>query len=496
MNASSRGKAAAGRSVAFWLAGAALLATVAVQSQATGAEKHPSGRDGSPNRLGEADSTDVQGNADPMDQLLSAIRLGDASRVKQWIRQGDDIRGANRYGLTPLAAACQFAGPAIVEQLLDAGARPDALLPGGETALMWASRRGSRLIIQALLDEGADPNHRSEAGQTALMWAAAAGNLAAAESLIRAGADLDVTLPSGFNAMMFAVRNGHADLARHFLDCGVDIHAVMVPERRRSRAVREGTSALMLAVENAHFDLAMMLVDAGADPNDQRSGFTPLHAISWVRKSGRGDGPDDDPPPSGSGKRDSLQFVRDLVEAGADVNRRRKRGRRDRGELNLRGATPLLMAASTADLALMKVLDELGGDLSMTNVDGTTPLLAAAGVGVRTVDEEPGTEPEVLATLRWLLDRDADPNVVDDNGESAMHGAAYRSFPQVAEWLSRHGATASTWDQPNDKGWTPIRIAQGYRYGAFKPNPKMVEVLVAAGGSLERAARAAKSERW
>ncbi len=45
----------------------------------------------------------------------------------------------------------------------------------------------------------------------------------------------------------------------------------------------------------------MALVKAGANPNDQRSGFTPLHTLTWVRKPNRGDDPDGQPPPTGSG---------------------------------------------------------------------------------------------------------------------------------------------------------------------------------------------------
>ena len=51
-------------------------------------------------------------------------------------------------------------------------------------------------------------------------------------------------------------------------------------------------SGLILAVENGHFDLAVALLEAGVDPNDQRSGFTALHALTWVRKPNRGDGDD------------------------------------------------------------------------------------------------------------------------------------------------------------------------------------------------------------
>ena len=53
----------------------------------------------------------------------------------------------------------------------------------------------------------------------------------------------------------------------------------MQPRKTSGKGPRKGTSALILAVENGHFDLALTLLEAGADPNDQRSGFTALHAL-------------------------------------------------------------------------------------------------------------------------------------------------------------------------------------------------------------------------
>ena len=48
--------------------------------------------------------------------------------------------------------------------------------------------------------------------------------------------------------------------------------------------MRRARVPLLLAVQNAHFELAIALVDAGADPNDVRTGLTPLHMIPGVRK--------------------------------------------------------------------------------------------------------------------------------------------------------------------------------------------------------------------
>ena len=68
-----------------------------------------------------------------------------------------------------------------------------------------------------------------------------------------------------------------------------------------------GESALHLAVVNGHFELAAMLLDAGADPNAAGIGYTPLHALTIVRKPGGGD---NDPAPRGSGNMTSLELVR------------------------------------------------------------------------------------------------------------------------------------------------------------------------------------------
>ena len=114
------------------------------------------------------------------------------------------------------------------------------------------------------------------------------------------------------------------DVVRALLKAGVDVNETMQPRKSSGKGPRKGMSPLILAVENGHFELAEALLDAGADPNDQRSGFTALHTLTWVRKPNRGDGDDGDPAPIGSGNLSSLQFVRKLVQHGADVNARLK----------------------------------------------------------------------------------------------------------------------------------------------------------------------------
>jgi len=257
------------------------------------------------------------------------------------------------------------------------------------------------------------------------------------------------------------------------------------------KPVRSGTSPLLLAVENGHYELAMALVEAGADPNDQRSGFSPLHAITWVRKPDASDV--GDPAPIGSGTLTSLQFVRALVARGANVNARLGKGvprpPASATMIGTEGATPFLMAADRADIPLMRELLKAGADPLLPNADKTTPLMAAAGLGTSDPLEEAGTEDEALEAVKMLLDLGADINAVDNKGDTAMHGAAYGNFPMIVQLLANRGADVNIWKRPDTEGRTPLFIAEGYKAGRPQPSRPTIDaiqsLMAAAGISTE-----------
>ena len=141
-----------------------------------------------------------------------------------------------------------------------------------------------------------------------------------------------------------------------------------------------GPNAFLLAAANAHYELAAWLLDRGADPNAAPQGYTALHQVSWVRKAGIAGS--NNPAPQGSGTMDSLTFVRMLVSKGATLDARvTKKPNMGVTTLNSIGATPFLLAARTADAPLMKLLAELGANPLLTNEDGSTALMVAAGLG-------------------------------------------------------------------------------------------------------------------
>jgi hypothetical protein len=213
-----------------------------------------------------------------------------------------------------------------------------------------------------------------------------------------------------------------------------------------------------------------------------------------------------------------MQLVTALIASGVDVNAQLNFHRPGRGgnsqrfvdDLLTTGATPLLRAAIMHDNDALRALLTAGAQVDLPNVMGVTPLMAAAGVGVR----EPGfganrapdftskkIESEVIASLDILLAAGADVNttiadlqsrtariarqnsMTDRQGQSALHQAAGRGWPDVVAYLLAHGANPAAKD---GLGRTALVLATTPVQGRPVPNgEKIAEMLktAAAGGS-------------
>jgi ankyrin repeat protein len=419
-------------------------------------------------RIGEHADVNAP-EADGTTALHWAVQQSNRPMIDLLLGAGANPNAANRYGVTPLHLAAVNADAAVITALLDHHGDPNVARPGGETPLMTAARSGDVATLKALLAHGASVMAReSWKGQTALMWAAADNHSDAIKVLLAAGASLNERSKAGeFSAFLFAVRGGHIDAARALLDAGADVNETLP----------DGTSAVTLAVMNAHYQLAAVLLAYGGDPNAAAQGWTPLHQLAWTRRPNYGYNL---PGPVATGTLDALELVSMLVQYGADVNARETKEPRDgnRNMLNRIGATPFLLAAKAVDLPLMKTLVAAGADAGLPNVDGTTPLMVAAGVGIWAPGESPGTEEEAMAAVRFLLDLHAGAVTdVDANGNTAAHGAVLRggSLP-ILRLLVERGARL---DVKNKRGWTPLTIADGVEYtpDIFKRYPETAAAI-------------------
>ena len=451
----TRAKVRRGVSVAFTVViAAAVLAGASVAAAAVDLPLIDAARAGNVERVRAliANAVDVNtSDGDGTTALHWAALNDDLAVAGALIAAGARVETANRFDATPLALAAENGSPAFIGLLLDAGADPDAVTPEGETALMTVARTGRTDAVQLLLDRGADPN-RAEGwrGQTALMWASAENNLAAAAALLAGGADVHARSTGGFSPLMFAVRAGYRDMTHLLVEAGAS------PEE----TLFDGTSALVLATKNGHYELGAFLLDAGADPNADDQGWTALHEIKWTRRPNLGF---NNPPPIVTGSMTDLEFTRKLAAHGADLNARmtKEPNNRYRNVLNRIGSTPFLLAAKAADVEMMRVLVELGADPLLPNEDGTTPLMVAAGVGIWAVGESPGTNEEALEAVKYALDLGGDVTAIDDNGDTALHGAIIRGSEPLVRFLLDNSADI---EATNEKGWTPYRIAKGVFY--------------------------------
>jgi ankyrin repeat protein len=387
-----------------------------------------------------------------------AVHWQDAEMAALLIKAGADVNAANDYGIVPLSLACSNGDAAAARLLLEAGADPNIAQPTGETALMTAARTGVVDVLRTLLAHGADVNGRErQQQQTPLMWAVAAGHTEAARLLLDRGADPGARSTRGDTALLFAARDGNITSARMLLDAGADIEA----------AAADGFSPLLVATIRGRTSVAAFFLERGANPNHTAPGFTALHWASGVWETeltgprGIAARRDEEWRALGGIAEGKLELVRALLARGADPNARIAKAPQrvgfTRGGLNLVGATPYLVAAAAGDAAVMRLLADAKADSTLTTKDGTTALMAAAGVG-RVAVESSVSEAEAIAAVETALAAGNDIAAVNTAGDTALHGSATLRWNAMVKLLVEKGALL---DAKNKRGRTPLSNAAG-----------------------------------
>jgi ankyrin repeat protein len=211
-----------------------------------------------------------------------------------------------------------------------------------------------------------------------------------------------------------------------------------------------------------------LLLDNEADPNAvDTNGYAPLHKA--VRNSDYGI--------DFERREATLSIVKSLLKHGADPNLRIKQDKSKAAaeikaganafygkrtavtvtEILLQGATPLVLAAETSNIDVVKALVDAKADPNIPTDSGTTALIMAAGAGT---DVQRAREPEERAmstqTLKYLVEHGADVNVAGQFGWTALHAAAYQGINEDIEYLVSKGAKV---DQKDNFGQTPLSIS-------------------------------------
>ncbi len=455
--------------------------------------------------------------------LYLASLHGSAPMIEKLLKAGADPNQLGPEGETPLMLVARTGNLAAIQVLLDHHADVNAKDKlRGTTALMWATDQSHPEAVKLLVAHGASVSAQTDidtrnarnnlantvkqrlhssfgvfgkrgpgndgtpplpAGQSAARTPAPAPRPAVASrtspaseanpeddfiAFFRRPAKKD---GGGLTPLVYAARENCMECAQALVGAGADVN----------QRTFYGWTALLVATQNRHYKLGQYLLEHGADPNiPNKGGWTPLYLATDNRNIEGGDYPVRAP------DMDHMDFIKLLIAKGANVNARicgaestpedcKGDSTETRTNFTMQwlfedGATPFLRAAQSGDVELMKLLLAHGADPKIFTAHDVTPLAVASGIGwVEGVTFEWSPE-ENIEAVKMCLDLGIDPNVADDEGRTALHGAAHKGRLEVIQMLVDHGAKLDAHDGGSrdsvngallGKTWIPLDWARG-----------------------------------
>lgn len=447
--------------------------------------------------------------------LHLATQSGQAHVAAALIAAGADSNLATATGATPLMLAARSGSADTVTRLVEVGAELNAKEKTyGQTALMVAAGLDRADVVRLLLAKGADWKTASAVvdlkAMTAPIEGEGRGPAAPAGRVDVPGVTRGyrynelIGAQGGLTALHFAVRQGSANAVRALAEGGVNLNAPSPGDR---------ATPLLVALINGHLDLAAYLVDKGADTNlASDAGVSPLYAtlnVQWAPIAAY-------PQPRAhlQQSRTYLDVMKLLLDKGADPNARVRRKvwyssyNFDQSGVDEVGATPFWRAAYAADVAAMKLLVSYGADPLIPTIKlfsrrgpedptagtdksglavlpiggpGASPLLAAAGPGYAmgfAGNSHHHSPSGMLPAVKYLVEElGLEVNVVDQDGNTAVHNAAARGDTEMVRYLASKGADVKRF---NRAGQTTIDVANG-PVQRTQPYPDTIKLLESLG---------------
>ena len=227
-------------------------------------------------------------------RLLAAAAEGDEDEILAAVAAGADVNARDAEKSTPLMLLSPHMlfgkERRIVEAMVKANVKIDAVNVDGTTALMWAASSGREGMVRLLLENGAKVDASDNDGWTALTYAASAGHWNAVKELIEAKANVNHKTKKGWTPLGMALFNGRGSAAENLIKAGATL-----PEKGGN-----GLSTVLLAAYGRDLASVRHVLAAERPLNDVNDeGMTALAVASFY-----GDG----------------QIVMELLRSGADMS--------------------------------------------------------------------------------------------------------------------------------------------------------------------------------
>jgi ankyrin repeat protein len=394
--------------------------------------------------------------------LHTAVTEQDTILASLLIDFGANVNTVNRIGFTPLFYAVFIDNVSIASRLISNGADPFVIDRGGSGLLHYASRYLSYETAKLLIEAGLDVNSKDNNGYTPIFWLNNEQSYrdrvrnnsrseAFAKLLVENGADWDI---SAMGKSLFETvfsRNCYP-FASWLYDQGVDYHCYD----------KNGYNLLMRFASsmNQNAETVKLLLEYGENPN----AFNNFHETALLLASKQH-----------SYWQVNPELFKALIENGADVNL-----------ADTLNQTPLYHLVYNNHEEAVELLLQAGADPNIANLNGRVPihhstssrdvkitgllLKYGANLDIRKPYQNK-TSLHVAAQdcyfdiAELLLEYGADPNILDDNGNTPLHFAANgSSFPyergRVIKALLSHGADAN---KRNKNDEIPLDFARKHK---------------------------------
>ena len=352
-------------------------------------------------------------------QLHAACFQENTQDVKRLLNSNADVNHVSSAGHAPLHIAVNKSNIDLVTLLLDQQADVNSMTHDRKTPLHIAVYNGDETIIQKLLIRGAEPSLKDAPGNTSLHLAV----------------QMKEARPELFNIGTTVCSTKRSTLPASYHTCSIQTVQAIIDHVADVNAINNRCQTpLWFACCDGQDGLVKILLDTGADPNiTDTYGDTCLHAAIHGQCS--------------------TGTIQEILDHGAHVNI---------NIVNKDGATPLLLACSTAQSEVVKLLLKAKADPNIAYADGDASLhtAIAANCNERTIQKIINYNADVNAvnkrgrtalllgcfyrhvdSVRVLLGAGADPTIADNEGFSCLHAAidGYCS-KDILQALIDHGA--------------------------------------------------------